>query len=334
MLCCGGSRCTKEQQEEIFTIAAKDMLKLCVQGATSKADQLKIDLPPEVAKVKQMAEALRTATGAAKAHLRSDGVGAAGAVQGRLDKAKSEGGMLANLGFEERTLLGKAAELVDKAAVVMGGAAGVVAEKGLQHIADGLDQAVLGVEEPLSGAGRNIVQWKQAEVLKVYSNTIDTIKLNGPTCLVRGAAPQGPAQFKKCAGNAISESFRSAAAEQLATNLASIALDVTAKHTAKENWDKMIWQYDQANQLLGKHEATKSLQQGPIEVDFDKYVLTQTISQIGELMGKEEIELRGTPADNKALHPDNFSLCFSNDLDGHWSLEKRLPKVCYQSRNK
>jgi len=333
---CGASRCTTQQQDEVFLVAAKEMLLLCLQGALGQADKIKIALPSEVAKVRQISASLRSSTDAAKSQLTvgAGGIGAAAAFQGSLEKAEAGGGMLANLGGVERMMIGTAASLVDKAAEAIGKTGGIVAEKALGHGADSLENAVNAFEEPLSCAGRSLVQCQHAPVLKVYSDAIEALSPSGCWVgLVRGGKPHGAAQYKACSSDAVCAHFAKTVAEQLRTKLASIALDSTAKSRAKQDWDMLMYQYDQANQMLGKSEASKPLQQGPIELDLNQYILEQTLSQIGELMGKEEATLRADPA-GKSRRPATFALCFSPTLDGHWSLEKRLPRECYLNRDK
>jgi len=307
---------------------------------------MQIPLPPEVDRVRQLSANLRTASSMAKVHL-TKGKGGVGATE-RTRAASGEGGMLAGFGGDEKWLFGKAAEFVDKAAEALGAGIGLAAEQAFVVAADGLEQCVKDLEGPFNFAGRGFVWNSREAVVKVYTGTIEKTKLQRPVHLVRGEAPHGPAQYKACPTNALSVEFGRVAFAELTQALTPLALDTLARNKIQEDWNSLVWKYEQASgklrdyvlsegfqQVDGGSDFAKSLQQGgPIEFDLNRYVVEQTVQQLTALMGEEETKLRAAPPLGEGTKPATFHLCFSSDLDGHLTLGKRLPFECYASRNK
>lgn len=330
---CGASLCTAQQQEEIFTIAAKEMLTQCLADlvpSPQKLDEMHIPLPPEVEKVRKLAANLREVAGLAKGKMAESakgGLGAGAAAQ----RASGSGGLFAGLGDAPKAILQGSAHLLDKAAEAVGGGFGMAAEKAFLLAADDLDQKVVSLQDALSYAARGWIFNKQDDVKKVFGGIIQEAKIQNVIGLVRGAKPQGPAQYKACASDAISSYFIKTQSGKLVESLLPIALDVVAKNKAKEDWDSLMWKYDQANKKLAEYESSKSMVQEPINLDINKYIVEKTIPQFGELMGKEEAKRRENPTTATSAS-STFRLCFSADLGGYMSLSKNLPLECYKNK--
>lgn len=348
---CGASLCTVEQQNEIFEIAAKEMLRLCVERACSSMesiDKIKIPLPPQVNRVRDLAESMRLVSATAKSHMKC-GVGGVGA-KDSISQSMSEGFLSGfQMGNEEKSFLGKAAEFVDTTAEFIGSGVGVVAEKALLAAAAGIDQAVRDLEGPLSFAARAWLWQSKDDVLNSIKNEIDKIKLEKPVNLVRGEAPHGPAQFKACPTNALSyQGLYLGSATNLEELFLPLAADTIAKHKVDEVWDSLIWKYDQARRKLKEYVSSESfqnahseetnakllasLEENKISFDVHRYIVGQTLQELVRLMGEQEGILRLAPS-GKSSKPETFNLCFSQDLDGHLTLGRRLPLECYKRRN-
>lgn len=349
MGCTGSRLCSPAQQDATFEAAAKEMLVRCITisvASTDSLDRIQIPLPPEIQRVIDLSVNLRTVSSMAKSHLTSGqgGIGAAVAAE----RASGAGGMLHGFGGVEKDLFSKAAVFVDKAAEALGAGIGMAAEKAFIAAADGLDQCVKDLEGPFNFAGRGFVWNSREPVIKVYASTIERLKLQKPVDLVRGERPHGPAQFKACSGNSLSAELCKVKSTELVQALMPLALDTLARNKIQDDWDSLMWKYDQAKtklqeyvqsesfrQSAGQCELTKTLQeQGPIEFDLNTYVVEQTVQQLASLMGQEEAKLRADPVVTGVSKPVTFHLCFSSDLDGHLTLGKPLPFECYQSRNK
>mmetsp|Transcript_78455 Transcript_78455/g.123644 ORF Transcript_78455/g.123644 Transcript_78455/m.123644 type:complete len:351 (+) Transcript_78455:30-1082(+) len=347
---CGTSLCSTAQQNEIFEIAAKEMLRLCIEQTCSSMDnidQMILCLPPEVEKARQLSSQLREVSATAKNHL-ALGVGGVGAASS-LSQSMSDGVLSGfQIGAEEKTLFGHAAAFVDKAAEFVGAGVGVVAEKALLIAAAGLDQAVKDLEGPFSFAGRAWVWQSKVDVIKVYLKKVDELKLRNPVDLIRGAAPYGPAQYKECPHDCLSLELLRCCAKDLEELFLPLATDTIAKHKAVEVWDSLMWKYDQARSRLKDYVSSESFQkahsgtdsaaliasldESPIPFDIHRFIVGQTIHQLATVMGEQERILRLAPS-GKSSKPVTFNLCFSQDLDGHLTLGKRLPLQCYKRRN-
>merc|ERR1712228_753748 len=120
--------------------------------------------------------------------------------------------------------------------------------------ADGLEKCVTDLAGPFNFAGRGFVFSNREGVIKVYSNVIDKLKLQNAVQLVRALSP--------------------------------LAVDVLARNKIQEDWDSLVWKYNQANAKLkdyvssegfqkveGASEFKKSIQEGSIEFDLPKYVV-------------------------------------------------------------
>lgn len=348
---CGSSRlCTPEQQDAVFESGAKEMLLRCIENSvatTDSIDRLQIPLPPEVDRVRQLSVSLKKVSSMAKDHLTTakGGVGLEDAAK----RASAEGGMLQGLGGVEKALFGTAASLVDKAAEAVGAGIGMAAARTIALGADGLEQSISDIQGPFNFASRGFLWKSKLGVIKIYSNAIDKLKLQRPVHLVRGEHPHGPAQYKACPPDSLSSELCKQMAGELEESLTPLAIDIIARNKTQDDWDSLMWKYNQAlsnvkayvqqesfQQIDGAAEVAKSLpDDGPIEFDMVKYIVKQTVQQLAALMGSEEAQLRTAEGKLKeGRKPANFHLCFSADLDGHLTLGKRLPYECYDSRDK
>lgn len=324
------------------------MLFRCISttvASTESLDRIQIPLPAEIQRVRDLSAHLRTVSSMAKSHL-TKGKGGVGATDAA-SRASGEGGMLQGFGGEEKWLFGKAAQFVDQAAEALGAGIGMAAEQGFVLAADGLDQCVKDIEGPFCFAGRGFVWNSKDDVVKVYSRIGEKLKLQKPIHLVRGESPHGPAQYKACPSNAISAEFCRVASTELVEALTPLALDTLARNKIQDEWDSLMWKYDQARAKLKDYVLSEGFQQAnkgcnlegilkdlpPSEFDLNKYVVEQTVQQLGILMGHEEAKLRTAPPVGEGRRPITFHLCFSNDLDGHLTLGKPLPLECYMARN-
>jgi len=313
-------------------------------------DKILIPLPPQIQQVQS-----GPSSGNPSHYIRQSGVGAEDRARALSDK----GGLLEGFGGVEKDFFAKAAGLVDKAAAALGAGIGSAAESGFILAADGLDQCIQGFEGPLNFAARGFLFKSREDVVKVYTKAIENLKLQRPVDLVRGELPHGPAQYKACRSNALSAELAKLASLELSQALLPLCVDVVARNEVQRDWDALMWKYDQANAKLkayvesegfqqanGETDLAKSLQEGPLELDLNKYIVEQTVHQLAVLMGEEEAKMRsappqrsctpllGTGAATEARMPLTFQLCFSNDLDGHLTLGKCLPIDCYLIRNK
>lgn len=281
----------------------------------------------------------------AKSHMTmgAGGVGAADAT-----RKSADGGLLQGLGGMEKAIFGKAAEFVDKAAEALGAGVGVAAEKAFVAAASGLEQCVQDFEGPLSFAARGYLFNSRDDVVKVYSKALESWKLPKPVDLVRGEPPHGPAQYKACPTNALTAELSKSKRAELFEALAPIAINTIARNKVKEDWESLIWKYDQAKAKLKDYVSSESFRQAhgdsdvmktldvgvmaPLELDLNKYIAEQSILQLEVLMSAEEAKLRAAP-NGKSGKPLTFNLCFSADLDGQLTLGKPLPLDYYKSRN-
>jgi len=172
-----------------------------------------------------------------------------------------------------------------------------------------------------------------------------------PVYLVRGESPHGPAQYKACPSNALSAELVKLAAAELVQALSPLCIDIVARNEVQQDWDGLMWKYDQANAKLkeyitsegfqqanGKAEMMKSLQemmiamekqQGSLQFDLNKYIVEQTIQQLATLMGQEEARLRSAPpAPSSTSKEMRIPITFHLFFHMIWMVTSPLASAC------
>lgn len=348
---CGGvARCTPEQQEELFCIAAREMLLLCAEKAVSEPSAVSISAPSDVANVRATVLSLGSCAEMAGSLVAMSGVANGSAVPQPASppqQAQSTGiisGMLkkaADLAQEaERSFGGanaKKASLQAQAGVSIGAEESLEkkTETGIRRIAEELESSVNIVEESLFGAGLRILDPKKEEVLGAFAALIDQINVDylrnppsmGAIKLIRGEMPCGQEQYQACLGDRVSTYFMKQSTAALEKSLRPILEDVINSDIIKQRWDVMLSKWGVANAKLGEFEFSKGFQQGELQVDLIQHIVKEIVSQLGILMGKAEPTFRSNPL-GKSRRPGTFALCFSGDPP----LNKRLPAAHYFNR--
>jgi len=353
---CGGvARCTPEQQEELFCIAAREMLLLCAEKVVSEPSAVSISAPSDVANIRATALSLGSC-----AEMAASLVGMSGVTNGSIVPQPVQPTQQAR---EQSTgiisgMLKKAADLAQEAERSFGGANAKKAprqvesvvssgieeslemktEAGIRRIAEELDGSVSVVEESLFGAALRLIDPKKEQVLGAFTALIDQFELKGAvsvssanSCrsvqLCRGEMPCGQAQYKACPGDAVTAYFMKESAAPLEKKLREILEDVINTDIIKQRWDLMLNKWSVANAKLGDFEFSKGFQQEQLQVDLVQHIVKEIVSQLGILMGKAEPAFRSSPL-GKSRRPGTFALCFSGDPP----LNKRLPAAHYFNR--
>jgi len=294
---CGGSKAaTPLECDEICTGGVKEMLELCITNAFKNTNDLKIPLPPEMAKFRTAAAELRQAAADTKSSLTQGDAGAAGAAAGA--KAGATGAMIGGM--------------LGKAAAAAGGAAGDAAESLAGAAADALEAATNKIEKPFEDAGKDLLAQKGDEITKLFQETLaDTMKgmahLDGATVMVRG---QKNTNYAAAPPTAISDWMVSKAKDKIEAAMLPIAQAVIAQLPVVLSTQDCIEKYNKVDSMLASQLKRPA---DPIKLDMNKYIVEQTIAGIGKLMGTQETENRKSPAGKSEL----FALCFSDQLLGH-----------------
>jgi len=331
-----------EQQDELFSIAAREMLLLCAQAAVESPLELTIAVPKEVDTVRQTALSLRSCAEMAGSLLGLSGIvleepagdavatapGPTGLLSGMLAKATS---LAENAEKTMSAVVPEIAKVVTGPSVSRTQSESIPLEQRTQiaisHIADELDRAVAAFEESLKGAGREMVEKRKEAILNCYIGIIEKVQVNNPVNLVRGEAPHGPAQYKACKSEAASTFFMQQCRQTCVKGLVPILQEVVDDHSVQKTWAEMLVRWNEANTKLGEFEFSKGFQQEQIELNMPEYVVQAIVPEIGTLMGKEEAVIRTKPL-GRSRRPGTFALCFSGDPP----LNSRLPEAHYFNR--
>lgn len=300
---------TPEEFKEICDIGAREMEILCVQRAMGKAEEVKVPAPNCVDKHKANAEKLRAAAEAAREKmtdlLDND------LASGLLDSAQnlvggSKGGLLGKM-FGMASM---AAGMADKATELTGQAAGAAVGGALEGLAKALDAAIAAIEKPFTEVGKDIVSNKYNEILQVYADFINNYKFADSRALCRGAEPYGPDEYAACAGDAISASLCAASVQDLAKLLLPIVQSEIDKHAVTKAWDLVIETTNKAYDFIRQYAVLEQFGLEKTDLDINIHIVTNTILGLGDLMGKEEAEIRKNPA-NLSRAPETFAAVFS-----------------------
>lgn len=298
---CGASsapkECNDEQKSELCKTSGRQMMLLCVPLAMAKADQIKVTPPKELASLRQSADSLRTQAETARTSTQPSSAEADN--EQPEEKADKKGGVLGAIGAAVVKGADKANELLGKG---VGGA--------LDQAAKALDAAVDTVEKPMTEIGKEIVEAKKDDITKVFQDKIAQVSMDGVALtLVRGAAPHGEEQYKAVSGNALSAHLVEKHGDAIAEAMRSVVQDFIDKKGVVKAWDQVIEKYNFASKKL---EERKLAAFPKIELDINEHILKQVVAQLGELLGKEEKELRANPQD-KSPTPVTFAAVFSGN---------------------
>jgi hypothetical protein len=284
--------CTKEQVAELCNVCAKEMMVLCAEPALQKPDEIKIPPPKEVANMRNDVKNMR--------EFNKDGGDGDGEKKKR-SSAKSASKKKGGLGGMLDSAKDAASKVADKA----GDLANAGAEKVLGVLADALEQAIDKVEQPFTDVGRDLVKEQSEAILKVFNDYITsmTIADDDVIAIVRGAAPYGKAEYDAVPKDAVSKYLCTKSRDELASKLKPICSEAIKKHTITKTWDTVIDKFNALSEKLKSMSDDVNLV--PIQLDIEDYIVSQTIDQIGVLMGKEEEILRASP-EGKSRRPQVF----------------------------
>lgn len=284
---CGASAapkdCTDEQRRELCAENGRRMLQLCVPLALEKSSEIKVAVPKQLEGFKASATTLRDHANRLREQKESTNDGGAekssgnSGIGGFMDKVTNAVGNVAE----------KAGEFVGKGV----GAA-------LDEAANKIDAAVGKVEGPMSTVGQDIVNAKKTEIAKVYAEVIPAVCKDAdvPISLVRGQPPYGQAEYDAVPGFALSEQLTKLARDKLAEQLEEVVKPTADEHDALKAFAKLMQVHDAAVAASAKLTPSGST---PLEdvakFDLCKHVVQEVISQLGDLMGKEETAIRKAP---------------------------------------
>lgn len=271
---------------------------LCV-AKLNAAEDITINVPGQMSKIHSFAAAIRTIAPGTKQMLNSGGSVA--------DKAQAVSGLAGSYAG----LLNTAARVLDKAASAAGGVAGDLAEKGLVTMADALDSAANEAEKPFALMEKDIVSHK-GDIIKAYNSIVGDLTITGAQALARGAPPYAREQYKACQPDAVTVYLTTQARPKLMELLGPLIKETAAKHDATKAWDKVALAFNTANEKLGQLDFAKPFVSEPVNLDVESYVVQETMSSLGKLMGAEEMALRSSP-EGKSKKPQTFAVVFSGD---------------------
>merc|ERR1712228_61867 len=172
----------------------------------------------------------------------------------------------------------------------------------LDETANKIDAAVGKVEVPMSTVGQDIVNAKMAEIKKVYEEVIPDVCKDAdvPISLVRGQPPYGQAEYDDVPGFALSEQLTKLARDKLTEKLEEVVKPAVDEHDALKAFATLMKVHDAAVAASAKLTPSGStpLEDVSLKVakfDLCKHVVQEVISQLGDLMGKEETAIRKAP---------------------------------------
>jgi len=289
MGCVGSKPADPAEQNEMCKEACRAVMTTIVPKALECGSEVTITAPEkELASIRKMATDLRAAAAEAKAKVAEAGHTAAGSVE---KIAASTGGAMG-------TLLAKAAtaveSVVDRTAEIAGGGL----ESALTTLADGLDGQLKALDGKFATVGKDIVENKKEELTAAYAEQI-------AACGFEHAAVS-LCQSKGNDTAAINTAFHKHQKQQITDKMSPIVKAAAASGIVKA-WNSSIEKVNSANAKLGSTEWGAKYKQAPINLDINKYIADQVLTQLGAVMGRKETELRSTGASGDKL----LSVCLS-----------------------
>jgi len=275
--------CTDEQRRELCAENGRRMLQLCVPLALEKSSEIKVKVPEQLKGFKASATTLRDHAAKLRDQ-KKDETNDGG--------AEKSGGTSGIGGFMDKmtNAIGNVAEKV-------GDAVGKGVGAALDEAANQIDAAVGKVEGPMSEVGKDIVGQKKAEIAKVYAEVIPAVCKDAdvPISLVRGQPPYGKAEYDAVPGSALSDQLTKKARDKLAEQLEDVVKPAAEAHDALKAFATLMQVHDDAVAASKMMTPSGSTPLEDVKFDLCKHVIQEVISELGDLMGKEETAIRKVP---------------------------------------
>merc|ERR1712032_1707123 len=150
--------------------------------------------------------------------------------------------------------------------------------------ADSMDDTISQLDVLFTDVCRGILASKREDASQICSSRIENLRVKVPLPLVRGIYPYGPQQYKACKSSAVTDDFMRSSAADLSAALLPIAEEFIVHHSVTATWADLLEKYNAANAKLVESDVSKALVQDPIELDLSRYIVEQTVQQLGELM--------------------------------------------------
>jgi hypothetical protein len=294
---------TDEEKQEICKVCAKDMANMSIDEALNDASTMKIDAPPALDAIKQASQNLKDLA----KEIRDKGLELGAGDDEEEAEAPAAGGVMGSV----MGMFSKAAEVAADVAGKAGEYSLRGVAKGIRKSAEGLDEVIKGVEEPMTRIGEDIARAKKDEIIGVIKEYIKG-----------GQVPKAEELCMKGEPDAISKSLITAAAPDVATKL-KVPVEAAMQESGTiKAWDACIDTYnamcDQLAQMkdtLKEHlesEMLDSMVPGKIELDLNAYICEKVALEVGRLMGLVEARKRDAPQ-NLGSFPDIFLKVFRKD---------------------
>jgi len=307
---CGQSKpATDEEKQAICKSVAKEMLVVfCLEDALKDPSQIQVAAPDFIGKL---------AEGAAQFRAFAEKVAELGgedeeeAEEEAPAEEPASGGMFGAIGgMFAAAKEGGAAGLLNHAkeqAMKFGTKAAVTA---LNGIADGLEGAVDGVEEPMSHIGQEVCTKDRdivAQAVKDYVKTADI----GNACALCWEK-ENDAITKTVIGEG-QEHFSLKLKEVIAPHMKEFPV-VARADAALDNFNKGLEKIQQAKDMLEKKgmDIPDAVVPEPIDFDLDLYICQQTAAELCRLMAEAEQKHRDAPEDSAS---DQLKKVFKKDFD-------------------
>jgi len=290
-----------------------------VEVIQNKSQDILIEAPgDQVKELKSLSKTCRDTAADAKAKFEESKGEVKESAEAVGEKAAAAvGGALGSLGMGAAMAAANAAKSVAEAAggaaAAVTGATGSAIAAGFTLVADGLDGAIAPVEKDFSQVAQQLVESKKTEIFTIYNKVITECIFENATNLIRGKAPYGAAEYAATNPGSVATGFNGACADKLAAELLPQVGEFVKTSQAVKAWSSAIDQYNAANAQLGSNENTKSLQQKPIELDIEAYIVKATIGRLKDMMAKHEALCRKEPKDKVKQRMQTFETCFSGD---------------------
>jgi hypothetical protein len=217
-------------------------------------------------------------------------------------------------------MIGFMAKAADGVAELTGKGAGMILSTSLNGMAAAMDAAVAKVEKPFSEVGRDIVSKKQNELVEIYAQYINQYDHPDPISLVRGVDPYEDAQYKAVPPDSISKALTEAARAELAEKMLPIVQPAIDDHAITKAWDLLIENVNKAHAKISQYAQLSEYGITPISLDINTYIVNETITVLGEQMGKVEGVTRENSS-GKSRCPETFGAVFSGTplMDTHYN---------------
>merc|ERR1712048_632887 len=242
-------------------------------------------------------------------------------------KDKGSAGIVSNL----VPGLGSLGQMLDKGAEKISEGVANTVEAALTAALQKMLDCIKAVQDQFSEVAKDLLSQKQAEIIQVMNEVINSDTFPNAGDLCRGGTPWTGDQLKGCQKDKVTAYFASVAVKDLASKLLPKVQDCIDKNKAVKSWDAMVdtynslvENYNKALTFLGDKVKDTKVEQVTVLTDdmkkkekesINEFIVTELITALLKRMGAEESKKRSAP--ESSARKETFQAVFQAPVLKH-----------------